>query len=157
MRGNRSVKIHCYWRQQKPCLRLRAHYSTWPLALDVISVTVQIWLVGRQTSDRLSHTISVRGLCDSPCTHKHTVSRRQDQNTFSFSAHTELCNNRDIRSVSDWRNQGVAARPRHIEVKYVWTKGHRGSSINTVTLLSNGYSLECCYHTYTHFQIKPSL
>lgn len=41
-----------------------------------LCVTLLIWLVGRQTSDRLSHAISCQGSSDSPCT--HTKTRRQD-------------------------------------------------------------------------------
>lgn len=94
-----------------------------------ISVTLQIQLVGNQTSDRLRRFISFRGLT----VYTHTTRHCQD--------------NTVIRSVSDWGNQGVAARPRQAEVNYVCTKGHEGSSIDTV--LPDGYGSECCWPTHT--------
>ena len=72
-----------------------------------------------------------------------------------FCQHAELCYNTNTSAVSSWGNQGVAARPRHTEVKHVKTKDHNGTSIRTVTLLSRGYDLDRSVantptHTHTH-------
>lgn len=115
-----------------------------------VSVSLQIGLVGRQSSDRLSHAISVRGTVTH---HAH-----RDKHSDKAFVHTQKVSyNTDIRSGRD-----AAVRPRHAEVKYVWTKGHEGSSINTVTLLLDGSGLDRSVtntHIFTHkdFEIKPSL
>lgn len=125
-----------------------------------VSVTLQIWLAGRQTSDRLSHTVSVRGAVTHHV-HTHRKTEQQDTRCHLFAHRAVLQHGHKVRKEEI---KGVVARPRHSEVKYVWTKGHEGSSINTLTLLSKGYgsdrsvgNTQTFRHTHKHFQIKPSL
>lgn len=145
MRANRSV-----WLEQAPTHTSLLLTTTQPLVSEsessslnmtsrpghpCVSVTLQIWLAGRQSSDRL---YLCQGNSDSPYTHTQTYTHAL------ICPHTVLYYNTDIRSGREWRKQGVAARPRRTEVKYVWTKGHEGSSINTVTLPSSRYGSEGC-------------
>lgn len=119
----------CDWdKHTPPCLTtwttalvmcLRACFSTWPVAMDIsASRQPSINPVSGQT-DRQRHSLSLSGDSVTHSVHTKTASRQQNR-------HTQLSCKADLRSVSGWGNQGVAARPRHTEVKHFAQKATRG-------------------------------
>lgn len=74
--------VHCY--RYCMCLWASLLNMTSRPGHPCVSVTVQIWSVSRQISDRLSRTISVRGNSESPCTNTKT---QQQDTCYRLSTH----------------------------------------------------------------------
>lgn len=131
--ANSNKKLVCV--SENSVLNMNSHPKT------NVSVTVQIWLVCRQTSGRLSHTISVTS--DSPCAHRKT----QQQNTHShLSTHRAVLQQQHKFSKQS-NSPGCGCKTQTDQGQVCVDKRPWGELYqHTVTLLPKGYST----HTHTH-------